>query len=152
MGRVADKYFQIEYEEREEFDIFNKLQLIEPQMRNELAYINKLSNSALGRDVAQEYKVGLSKVLVEIDIAEKINKIEENNVVGTACTNKRRYKMCQTRAFPGVNDDILQDMVITPEPSNPSEGTVKCGSKKKHKLPKKSNDSPFLFYYFMLKL
>lgn len=130
LGRVADKYFQIDYEERKEFDPFNKLQLMDQQMRNELAYINKLSNLTLGHDSAPEYKSQLAEELVEINIPKKSDIVKINNETDT---KKMRYKNKKYIAFPGKNEDVLEDMVITTEVPNCDDQISYQPKKKKSK-------------------
>ncbi|XP_026805383.1 uncharacterized protein LOC113548615 [Rhopalosiphum maidis] len=136
MGRVADKCFKTQYEERTNLDLFNKLELMEYQMRNELAYINKLSNLSLNRDAAPDYKPELSRVIVEINAAKTIPKANQQND-DIDCQKKPRYKNTNFRAFPGKNEDILEDMVEFSEPPIPEKNTNNCHHKKKLKLSRK---------------
>lgn len=128
---MADKYFQIEYEERKDFDPFNKLQLMDHQMRNELAYIKKLSNLTLGHDAVPEYKSPLAEELVEISIHKKPDLVKINNE--TINTKKTRYKNKKHIAFPGKNENVLEDMVITTEVPNCDEEIFVHPKKKKSK-------------------
>jgi len=142
MGRVADMSFKIQYEERKDFDPFNKLQLMESQIRNELKYINKLSNLSLGRDAAPEYKPVLSQAIVEIKSAKNVNKVQQQNN-DTDCPKKPRYKNPNFRAFPGKNEEILEDMVELLEPPIPDKPVNNCHHKKKLKLSKKQISNNF---------
>lgn len=141
MGRVADKYFGIVYEERRDFS-FSRLQLIEHQIRDELAYINKLSNLTLGHDAAPGYKAELSSVLVEINDS-KTSSIIKNKVKEEKRLKKVRYKNKNVIAFPGKNENLLEDMVITVE-SSPEQPT------KKFKATKKSNNTFFYVIYLII--
>lgn len=143
MGRVADKHFQTKYEERETFDMFDKCQLMEQQMRNELTYINKLSNLTFGRNAAPECKTDLSTLLMNISTAKKpdvlINKkLQSNETIGT---KRNRYKNKNSIAYPGVNESVLKDMVTTVKPSEYIEKVDNCNPKKKQKLQKKCKSS-----------
>jgi len=138
LGRVADKQFKIEYEERREFDPIDKLQLMEQQMRNELAYINRLSNMTLGHNVAPEYKPKLSKTFIEINTEKSVNlnQCPKNRVVKKL--NKSRYKNKKNVAFPGKNDNILDDMVVIAETSKQTMSTINnCHLRNKLKKLKK---------------
>lgn len=136
MGRVADKCFKVEYEERKDFDPSNRLQLMEYQMRNELAYINKLSNLCLGRDVVTEHKPDLSRAIVEISAAKNVTTVEQkyNDIESP---KKNRYKNTNTRAFPGRNEDILEDMVEFSEPPILDKHVNNCHHKKRLKLSRR---------------
>jgi len=136
MGRVADKCFNVEYEERKDFDPSNRLQLMEYQMRNELAYINKLSNLSLGRDAASEHKPELSRAIVEITAAKNVTTVDQKNN-DTECLKKTRYKNTNIRAFPGRNEEILEDMVEFSEPPILDKHVNNCHPKKKLKLSMK---------------
>lgn len=125
MGRVADKYFKIEYEERSDIDPINKLQLMEQQMHKELLYINKLSNLTLGRNVAPETNAELSKVLKHINVVEQLDTTKLQNDV------KKRYKNKKNVVFPGKNDNVLEDMVTIVK--SPEEKTSYSDLKKKKK-------------------
>lgn len=142
MGRVADKHFQTKYEERENFDVFDKCQLMEQQMRNELTYINKLSNLTFGRDAAPECKTDLSTLLMNISTAKKpdvsIKKLQSNETIGM---KKNRYKNKNSIAYPGVNENVLKDMVTTVKPPEYVERVENCNPKKKQKLQKKCKSS-----------
>lgn len=142
MGRVADKHFQTKYEERENFDVFDKCQLMEQQMRNELTYINKLSNLTFGRDAAPECKTDLSTLLMNISTAKKpdvsIKKLQSNE---TICMKKNRYKNKNSIAYPGVNENVLKDMVTTVKPPEYVERVENCNPQKKQKLQKKCKSS-----------
>jgi len=115
LGRVADKQFQTVYEERKEFDPISKVQLMEQQMRNELTYINMLSNLTLGHNAAPEYKPALSETLIEVNAVKNVNvnKRQSSNQDANKL-KKPRYKNKKSVAFPGKNESILEDMVITP--------------------------------------
>lgn len=142
MGRVADKYFKIEYEERRDFS-FNRLQLIEHQIRDEVAYINKLSNLTLGRDAAPGYKAELSSVLEEINNPKK-SSIIKNKISEKKCLKKVRYKNKNVIAFPGKNENILEDMVTTVEPPH-EQPSKTC------KPTKKSNITFLYLIYLFIK-
>lgn len=114
MGRVADNYFKIEYEKRSNIEPINKLQLMEQQMRTELSYINKLSNLTLGRDIAPECKVELSKALIEISAVKQLDTIN----LPKDDISKKRYKNKKVVVFPGKNDNMLEDMVTTAKSSD----------------------------------
>jgi len=145
MGRVSDKYFQVEYEEREEFEISNKLNLMEQQMRNELIYINKLSNLTLGRDAAPEYQTELLKLLAETNSAKNVD-IVEDKTNKNICSKKNRYRNKKNIAFPGVNENVLEDMVtIIEEPDSLDEETIHYDSKNKLKISKKSKNKFLIF-------
>lgn len=118
MGRVADNYFKIEYEKRNDIDLINKLQLMEQQMHTELSYINKLSNLTLGREVAPESKAKLSKTLMEISGDGQFNANTYNTKSSNDDISKKRYKNKMGVCFPGKNDNILDDMVITAKSSD----------------------------------
>lgn len=136
MGRVADQCFKVQYEERKNFDPSNRLQLMEYQMRNELAYINKLSNLSLGREVTSEYKPELSKVIEEINAAKTVTTVDQKNN-DTECLKKSRYKNTNARAFPGRNEEILEDMVEFSEPPILDKHINHCHPKKKLKLSRR---------------
>ncbi|XP_016660514.1 uncharacterized protein LOC100160693 [Acyrthosiphon pisum] len=136
MGRVADKCFKVEYEERKDFDPSNRLHLMEYQMRNELAYINKLSNLSLGRDVASEHKPELSRAIVEISAAKNVTTDEQKNN-DIECPKKTRYKNTNIRAFPGRNEDVLEDMVEFSVPPILDKHVNNCHPKKKLKLSRR---------------
>lgn len=142
MGRVADKHFQTKYEERENFDVFDKCQLMEQQMRNELTYINKLSNLTFGRNAAPECKTDLSTLLMNISAAKKpdvsIKKLQSSETIGI---KRNRYKNKNSIAYPGVNENVLKDMVTTVKPSEYIERVNNCNKKKKQKLQKKCKSS-----------
>lgn len=127
LGRTADKYFQIQYEERKGYDFSNKLQLMEHQMRNETAYINRLSKLALGHKAVSEYKPQLS---VEVNDDLKKSNIVKNINNKTASSKNIRYKNKKTHAFPGKNDNVLEDMVLINE-AVPDEDKIKCEQPKK---------------------
>lgn len=136
MGRVADKCFNVQYEERKDFDPSNRLQLMEYQMRNELAYINKLSKLSLGHGAAFEYKPELSKAIVEISTAKTVTTVnQKNNEIERK--KKNRYKNTNIRAFPGRNEDMLKDMVELSEPPNLEKNINICHPKKKLKLSRR---------------
>jgi len=136
MGRVADKYFNVQYEERKNFDPSNRLQLMEYQMRNELTYINKLSKLSLGREIASENKPELSKVIEEINTAKTGTTVDQkNNEI--ECPKKTRYKNANARAFPGRNEEILEDMVELSEPPILDKHVNNCHPKKKLKLSRR---------------
>lgn len=135
MGRVADNNFKIQYEERKDFDQINRLQTMEHQMRNELTYINKLSNLSLGHDVAPEYKAELSQVLIQIDTSHNFKSLKQPND-GIDTEKKKIFWYRKPRAFPGKNEDILEDMVeFLPPPV--SEPVDNCHPKKKLKMSKR---------------
>jgi len=122
------------YEERKVLDPISKLQLMEQQMRNELAYVNKLSNLTLGHDAVPEYKPELSNTLLEIHMEE----LSVNNRQSTQNTKQSkvpRYKYKRNVAYPGKNENILDDMVITAEPSEQNAPTSSnCHPRKKLKM------------------
>lgn len=136
MGRVADKHFAIEYEERREFDPTKRLQLMEDQMRKELTYINKLTNLTLGHDFVSEYKPELSKVLVEINMVKAVNTSGQKVNEKINSLQKKRYKNKKCIAFPGKNENVLDDMVTFEEISTQSDLTVQYHRKKKQKITK----------------
>ncbi|KAE9527865.1 hypothetical protein AGLY_012689 [Aphis glycines] len=136
MGRVADKCFKTQYEERKNLDIFNKLELMEYQMRQELAYINKLSNLSLGRDAVPDYKPELSRVIVEINSARTVTTVKQQ-IDDIDCPKKPRYKNTNIRAFPGRNEEILKDMVELSEPPIIDKNVNNCHPKKKLKLSRR---------------
>ncbi|KAL4143918.1 hypothetical protein QTP88_006171 [Uroleucon formosanum] len=149
MGRVADKCFKVKYEERKDFDPSNKLQLMEYQMRSELAYINKLSNLALGRDAASEHKPELSRTIMEINAAQNVTTVDQKNN-DIECLKRTRYKNTNIRAFPGRNEDILEDMVEFSEPPILDKQVNNCHPKKKLKLSKKQiSDYIFKCFFFV---
>lgn len=104
---------------------------MEHQMRSELAYINKLSNLSLGHEAASEYKSQLSEQLVEINVPEKSDIVKINKE--TVYEKKMRYKNKKYIAFPGKNEDVLEDMVITTEIPNSDDQTNYQPKKKKSK-------------------
>jgi len=136
MGRIADKCFKTQYEERKSLDLFNKLELMEYQMRQELAYINKLSNLFLGRDAIPDYKPELSRVIVEINSARTVTTVKQQND-DIDCPKKPRYKNTNFRAFPGKNEEILKDMVELSEPPIIDKNVNNCHPKKKLKLSRR---------------
>ncbi|XP_025195337.1 uncharacterized protein LOC112594647 [Melanaphis sacchari] len=136
MGRVADHYFKTQYEERKNLDLLNKLELMEDQIRHELTYINKLSNMSLGRDATPDYKPELSRVIVEINAAKNVTTAKQQND-DIDCPKKPRYKNTNFRAFPGKNEDVLEDMIEFSEPSVLDKNVDNCHPKKKLKLSKK---------------
>lgn len=138
LGRVADKQFQIEYEERREFDPIDKLQLMEQQMRNELAYINRLSTLTVGHNVAPEYKPELSKTLITINTEKSVNVNQCQNNQNVKKLNKSRYRNKKNTAFPGKNDNVLDDMVVTAETSKEITTINDCHPRTELKKSKKS--------------
>jgi len=150
MARVADKHFQTEYEERKELDLLNKFQLIEQQMRNELTYINKLNNQSLKHDIGPEYKAVLSKTLEDISTAHKSD--QKSSVLikqqsdETDIMKKGRYKNSKNIAFPGVNEDILEDMVTCVEPQEHNETLTNNSDTKKRKKKKEKTSKHYLEY------
>lgn len=148
LGRVADKHFATEYEERKDFDPSKKLQLMEDQMRNELTYINKLANLTIGHDAISEYKPELSKVLVEINTAKAVNMSDQKVNDEIDSLQKKRYKYKKCIAFPGKNENVLDDMVTIAEVSKQSEPTVHCHPRKKLKMSKKSNNNKIEIYFY----
>lgn len=149
MGCVADKHFQTNYEERDNFDVFNKCQLMEQQMRNELIYINKLSNMTFGRNATPEHKTNLSTLLIDISTAKKsdvtIKKLQSNE---TTDTKRNRYKNKNSIAYPGVNENVLKDMVTIVKPLECTQRIDSCNPKKKQKLKKKCKS--FFFFKFLI--
>lgn len=138
MGHSADKYFKIDYEERTEFNPYYKLQLMEHQMRDELTYINKLSSLALNREIAPDYKAELTPALEMITNIKDDDSVKQQ-VYENASLKKKRYRNKMNVAFPGKNDDLLEDMVVMAKPP-PIEPIVNCHPKKKLKLSKKSKN------------
>jgi len=136
MGRVADKCFKVQHEERKNIDPSNRLQLMEYQMRNELAYTNKLSNLSLGREVTSEYKPELSRAIEAINTAKTVTTVDQKNN-DTECPKKPRYKNTNARAFPGRNEEILEDMVEFAEPPILDKQINNCHPKKKLKLSRR---------------
>lgn len=141
MGRVADKHFATEYEERREFDPTKRLQLMEDQMRNELTYINKLTNLTLGHDFVSEYKPELSKLLVEINMVKAVNTSGQKVNEKFKSLQKKRFKNKKCIAFPGKNENVLDDMVTIAEIPKQSEPIVHSHPKKRRKISKKSNNN-----------
>lgn len=128
LGRVADRYFLTDYEDNTIFNPFSKLKLMEDQMRTELAYINKLSKMTLGHIVASEYKPMLSQALLQIENDTKYETEIQEHSYKNSSSKQTRYKHKQTIAFPGKNDNILDDMVVMAgEP-------IKITKKKKKKI------------------
>lgn len=137
LGRVADNYFKIEYEEHKVFDPFSKLKLMEDQMRTELAYINKLSKMTLSHAVSSDYKSEISQALIQIN-SNKYNIERQEQSDKNFSSKQSRYKHKQTVAFPGKNDYVLDDMVkIADQPIiNKSKNFQ---SKEKRKTTQKSS-------------
>lgn len=115
---------------------------MEDQMRTELAYINKLSKMTLGHIVVSEYRPELSQALLQIENDSKF-KTEIQEPSDKNCSSKQtRYKLKQTVAFPGKNDNVLDDMVaIVGQPkTNPKNKQKKTRkSIKKHKFVQKNS-------------
>lgn len=135
MGRIADKNFEIEYEERTEIYSLNKVKIMEHQIRNRLSYINKLSNLTLGCDAALEYKIKLSTDFEQI-LNSKDQKPAENNTSVEKPLKQNNPK--KFVVFPGKNDHLLQDLVTTQEVTHCSASTDSDNSCSE-KLPKKKS-------------
>jgi len=105
-------------------------------MRNELLYINKLSNLSLGREVTSEHKPELSRVIEEINATKTVTTVDQKNN-DIECSKKTRYKNTNTRAFPGRNEEILEDMVEFSEPPILDKNVSNCHPKKKLKLSRR---------------
>lgn len=116
---------------------------MERQMRDELAYINKLSNLALNCDVAPDYKAELTTSLAQIKNTTHSCTVKQSNDV-KMYSKKGRYKTKKSIAFPGKTDDVLEDMVIVTESEPIEEPINNFHPRKKLKLSKKSKDE-FLF-------
>ncbi|VVC26576.1 Hypothetical protein CINCED_3A011717 [Cinara cedri] len=134
LGRAADRYFKIKYEESNVFDPFSKLKLMEDQMRSELTYINKLSEMSLGREVTKEYKPEILQALMQIENSSKYNNIEggDQNYKNSSL-KQTQFKNRKTVAFPGKNENILHDMVEIPVQQFISKPKNKRRSKKNQK-------------------
>lgn len=148
MGRVADKCFKTEYEERKSLDLFNKLELMEYQMRQELAYINKLSNLSLGRDAVPDYKPELSRVILEINSARTVTTVKQQND-DIDYLKKPRYRNTNFRAFPGKNEEILKDMIEFSEPPIIDKNVNNCHPKKKLKLSRRKISNNIKKYFLL---
>lgn len=109
---------------------------MEDQLRSELTYINKLSKMTLSHAVTSEYKPEISKALMQIDNSFKYN-IEGQDQNDKDPSKQTYNKHKKTVAFPGKNDNILDDMVeiasqqITNKSKNNSKpkGKQKSGQK-----------------------
>ncbi|XP_050441977.1 uncharacterized protein LOC126846528 [Adelges cooleyi] len=129
MGRTAEKYFNLEYEERAELD-FGKLQLMESQLRTESSYIKKLEQLVLGTETIHEYKSDLTRSLEAIKVSKKCNTtVKEDDL--ELCSKIKRYKNKKNVAFPGKNEDVLEDMITTAQLQ--TETSASCSRKENTK-------------------
>lgn len=137
MGRVADRYFQTEYEEREELNLADRFRLVEQQVCNELAYMNRLSVESMKRDLGVKFEAVLSRTLEDIRSAAARSKSDDAiEPQSKDAAKKGRYKSSKNIAFPGVNEDKLEDMVTCEVPQKRVEPNSDCDTKKKRKKSK----------------
>lgn len=143
MGRTAEKYFNLEYEERAELD-FGKLQLMESQLRTESSYIKKLEQLVLGTETIHEYKSDLTRSLEAIKVSKKCNTtVKEDDL--ELCSKIKRYKNKKNVAFPGKNEDVLEDMITTAQLQ--TETSASCSRKENTKHLRKSNRNVLNFFH-----
>ncbi|XP_050548610.1 uncharacterized protein LOC126910254 [Daktulosphaira vitifoliae] len=134
MGRIANNYLKIHYEDRVPLNNINKLQLMECQMKDESLYVKKLENMTLGTKRIYEYQPELTSTLEAINDTKKSTPaLKEDDI--DLHSKMRRYKNKKNVAFPGKNEDVLEDMVIVTEPKPLLQAN--CNTKKKSKLLKK---------------